>query len=52
MKKTNRLIDFFAVIGPDQQFTINDPEIEQGIPNSILSQAIFSNVFREKHNRT
>lgn len=31
MKKTNRLIDFFAVIGPDKQFTINDPDIERGI---------------------
>lgn len=30
MKKTNRLIDFFAVIGPDSQFTVNDPDIEKG----------------------
>lgn len=30
MKKTNRLIDFFAVIGPDSQFTINDPDIDKG----------------------
>ena len=30
MKKTNRLIDFFAVIGPDNQFSINDTDIEKG----------------------
>ena len=47
MKKTNRLIDFFAVIGPDQQFTINDPDIEQGIPNFFISFANFSNVLEK-----
>lgn len=31
MKKTNRLVDFFAVIGTDSSFTCNDPEVETGI---------------------
>lgn len=52
MKKTNRLIDFFAVVGPDKQFTINDPDIERGgFINSIHFFHILLNnqIFRKKY---
>ncbi len=48
MKKTNRLIDFFAVIGPDNQFTINDLELEKGI-NSLFT--LLKLHFRKKHHK-